>query len=104
MNALRKLGTQLGVFVLWLIHFLPMKWGASAMIGRPAAALRCSTPSTLMSSSSCSSVPQTMIESSSALRPSIRKCLRPISKRSASLMCGKQSARLMRVTRPRPKR
>ena len=26
MNALRKLGTQLGVFVLWLIHFLPMKW------------------------------------------------------------------------------
>jgi len=25
-NALRKLGTQLGVFVLWLIHFLPMKW------------------------------------------------------------------------------
>ena len=26
MNVLRKLGTQLGVFVLWLIHFLPMKW------------------------------------------------------------------------------
>jgi KDO2-lipid IV(A) lauroyltransferase len=26
MNLLRKLGTQLGVFVLWLIHFLPMKW------------------------------------------------------------------------------
>jgi KDO2-lipid IV(A) lauroyltransferase len=26
MNSVRKLGTQLGVFVLWLIHFLPMKW------------------------------------------------------------------------------
>ena len=26
MNLLRKLGTQLGVFVLWLVHFLPMKW------------------------------------------------------------------------------
>ena len=26
MNFLPKLGTQLGVFVLWLVHFLPMKW------------------------------------------------------------------------------
>lgn len=26
MKPLGKLGTQLGVFVLWLIHFLPMKW------------------------------------------------------------------------------
>ncbi|HTS86092.1 MAG TPA: lipid A biosynthesis acyltransferase [Usitatibacter sp.] len=26
MAALRKLGTWLGVLVLWLVHFLPMKW------------------------------------------------------------------------------
>lgn len=26
MKFLRKLGTQVGVFVLWLVHFLPMKW------------------------------------------------------------------------------
>jgi KDO2-lipid IV(A) lauroyltransferase len=26
MALLRKLGTWLGVFVLWLVHFLPMKW------------------------------------------------------------------------------
>jgi KDO2-lipid IV(A) lauroyltransferase len=26
MQAVRKLGTWLGVFVLWLVHFLPMKW------------------------------------------------------------------------------
>ncbi len=34
MAALRKLGTWLGVLVLWLIHFLPMKW-----IGAIGAAL-----------------------------------------------------------------
>jgi KDO2-lipid IV(A) lauroyltransferase len=26
MRFLRKLGTRTGVFVLWLVHFLPMKW------------------------------------------------------------------------------
>src|SRR5690242_18342369 len=26
MPLLRKLGTQLGVFVLWLVHFLPLPW------------------------------------------------------------------------------
>jgi KDO2-lipid IV(A) lauroyltransferase len=26
MPLLRKLGTQLGLFVLWLVHFLPMTW------------------------------------------------------------------------------
>ena len=26
MAILRKLGTQLGVFVLWLVHFLPLRW------------------------------------------------------------------------------
>jgi KDO2-lipid IV(A) lauroyltransferase len=25
-KLLRKLGTQLGLFVLWLVHFLPMRW------------------------------------------------------------------------------
>jgi len=34
MKFLRKLGTQAGVFVLWLVHFLPMKW-----IGALGAAL-----------------------------------------------------------------
>ena len=34
MAALRKLGTWLGVLVLWLVHFLPMKW-----IGAIGAAL-----------------------------------------------------------------
>ena len=34
MPFLSKLGTQLGVFVLWLIHFLPLKW-----IGAIGAAL-----------------------------------------------------------------
>jgi hypothetical protein len=26
MQALRRLGSELGVFVLWLVHFLPMRW------------------------------------------------------------------------------
>ncbi|MGZ5083113.1 MAG: LpxL/LpxP family acyltransferase [Usitatibacter sp.] len=34
MNLLRKLGTWTGVFVLWLVHFLPLKW-----IGAIGAAL-----------------------------------------------------------------
>ena len=34
MQALRRLGSWLGVFVLWLIHFLPMRW-----IGALGAAL-----------------------------------------------------------------
>src|SRR6185503_5539395 len=34
MPALRRLGSWFGVFVLWLIHFLPMKW-----IGALGAAL-----------------------------------------------------------------
>ncbi len=34
MQLLRKVGTWLGVFVLWLVHFLPMKW-----IGAIGAAL-----------------------------------------------------------------
>ena len=33
MKALRLLGTYLGVFVLWLVHFLPLKW-----IGTPSMA------------------------------------------------------------------
>src|SRR5437868_12457257 len=34
MQALRRLGSWLGVFVLWLVHFLPMRW-----IGALGAAL-----------------------------------------------------------------
>ncbi|HUP28781.1 MAG TPA: hypothetical protein VM122_01315, partial [Usitatibacter sp.] len=26
MNALRSLGSWLGVFVLWVVHFLPLSW------------------------------------------------------------------------------
>ena len=26
MNALRSIGSWLGVFVLWLVHFLPLPW------------------------------------------------------------------------------
>ena len=33
MSILRKLGTQLGVFVLWLVHFLPLPWIAALGAG-----------------------------------------------------------------------
>lgn len=33
MPLLRKLGTQLGVFVLWLVHFLPLPWIAALGAG-----------------------------------------------------------------------
>jgi KDO2-lipid IV(A) lauroyltransferase len=33
MSLLRKLGTQLGVFVLWLVHFLPLRWIAALGAG-----------------------------------------------------------------------
>ena len=29
MQAIRRLGSELGVFVLWLVHFLPMRWIAA---------------------------------------------------------------------------
>jgi KDO2-lipid IV(A) lauroyltransferase len=33
MALLRKLGTQLGLFVLWLVHFLPLRWIAALGAG-----------------------------------------------------------------------
>jgi KDO2-lipid IV(A) lauroyltransferase len=33
MALLRKLGTQLGLFVLWLVHFLPLSWIAALGAG-----------------------------------------------------------------------
>jgi KDO2-lipid IV(A) lauroyltransferase len=33
MAWLRKLGTQLGLFVLWLVHFLPLRWIAALGAG-----------------------------------------------------------------------
>jgi KDO2-lipid IV(A) lauroyltransferase len=33
MALVRKLGTQLGLFVLWLVHFLPLKWIAALGAG-----------------------------------------------------------------------
>ena len=34
MQALRRLGSWLGVFVLWLVHFLPMRWIGAIGSGR----------------------------------------------------------------------
>ena len=33
MSLVRSLGTQLGVFVLWLVHFLPLRWIAALGAG-----------------------------------------------------------------------
>ncbi len=33
MDALRRAGTQLGLFVLWLVHFLPLRWIAALGAG-----------------------------------------------------------------------
>jgi Kdo2-lipid IVA lauroyltransferase/acyltransferase len=40
MALLRKLGTQLGLFVLWLVHFLPMRWIAALGAGLGALLYR----------------------------------------------------------------
>ncbi len=40
MALLRKLGTQLGVFVLWLVHFLPLPWISALGAGLGAVIYR----------------------------------------------------------------
>ncbi len=40
MSLLRKLGTQLGLFVLWLVHFLPLPWIAALGSGLGAVLYR----------------------------------------------------------------
>ncbi|HUI99067.1 MAG TPA: lipid A biosynthesis acyltransferase [Usitatibacter sp.] len=40
MALLRKLGTQLGVFILWLVHFLPLRWIAALGAGLGAIVYR----------------------------------------------------------------
>ncbi|HXZ48590.1 MAG TPA: lipid A biosynthesis acyltransferase [Usitatibacter sp.] len=39
-SFLRKLGTQLGLFVLWLVHFLPLPWIAALGAGMGAIVYR----------------------------------------------------------------
>jgi len=40
MSLVRKLGTQLGLFVLWLVHFLPLRWIAALGAGLGALLYR----------------------------------------------------------------
>jgi len=40
MAFIRKLGTQLGLFVLWLVHFLPLRWIAALGAGLGALLYR----------------------------------------------------------------